>query len=89
MASLSLIGVSKRFGAHAAVAGPPPSLAVTPAVDAKGVPISAEIGTQVTAGTVTWTLIHNARPISPRPNASRKPSRENDVGSAAVPRPAM
>jgi lipoprotein-anchoring transpeptidase ErfK/SrfK len=43
--------------AHAAAAGPPPSLTVTPATDAKGVPISAEIGTQVTNGTVTTVTV--------------------------------
>src|SRR5690349_13487301 len=39
----------------------------------------------ITAGTVTWTLIHSARPIEPGPSAVLKPSQVNDFGHAAVP----
>src|ERR1051326_8037598 len=46
-------------GAHAAVAGPPPSLTVTPAADAQRVPISAEIGTEVTNGIVTSVTLNS------------------------------
>src|SRR5215467_12638178 len=44
----------------AATAAPAPSLTVTPAADAKRVPISAEIGTEVTNGTVTSVTLTSA-----------------------------
>src|SRR5690349_4134860 len=46
--------------AHAAAAGPAPTLTVTPAVDAERVPISVEIGTEVTNGTVTSVTMTSA-----------------------------
>src|SRR4051794_27722461 len=47
--------------------------------------IEARSRLMTTAGTVTWTLIHNARPMLPSPSAVMKPSRVNDCGQAAVP----
>lgn len=60
--------------AHGAAAGPAPSLTLTPAVNAERLPISVEIGTQVTNGTVTSVTLTSADgenvPGSMRPDGS-------------------